>query len=835
MRTLVDLLDEAAEKHTGKIAVSARVGLREDPWTYLTLRNRSCAIAQFLRESAHLSPGERVVVWGPNCPEMVAVYFGVMASELILVPLDPSSTFEFITRVVEKTQASALIAGFPPPPLSGLPVLLLRDLPAQYDSKSSILDRPEPEAIAEIVFTSGTTGVPKGVVLTHRNIIANVVSAQSIVPRNSRYRLLSLLPLSHMLEQTVGLFVPLVYGNTIFYPPSRQSPVVLKALKRYRIVTAVVVPQILRLILRGIEREVQVEGRVAAWKRAHKIAPALPMRMRRWLFRRVHRELGGALQFFMCGGASLPSDLSLAWERMGVRVVEGYGATECSPIVASNTLARRLPGSVGRPVPGVHVRLSQANEILVKGDNVTPGYWNDPDATNAAFDDGWYRTGDLAEEDRSGNYRIRGRLRDLVVLSSGLKVHPDDVEPALKEEDGIADCVVTGQADASGEVRVHAVVIPSDNRSESVDERVSQAIRRANTRLAPHQRVAGFTIWPRSEFPRTNLQKVKRYEVSAALKRQPTQPAAVTVVPSPQRDMRARLRTILAEISGIREDAMTPESDLALDLKFDSLSCTELAIRLEEELGLSVDEPELEAAGTVGRLGDLLEQSRPRARAVPFPRWPLSWPARATRMLLQSTLVLPVHRLSCRPFRVEGREHLESVRGPVLFIANHSSHLDTPSLIRALPRSVRNRIAVAAAADYFYRGRIMGAAASLALNTFPFYREGPVRASLEHCGELVDDGWSILVYPEGTRSTTGDLHAFKSGVGLLATGLRIPVIPTAIFGTYRILPKGQTRPRPGPVTVRFGDKVEVPPNADPAAVTHRLEEAVARLIQYAAQ
>jgi long-chain acyl-CoA synthetase len=407
-----------------------------------------------------------------------------MLARLILVPLDPHSTPEFARSVAAKTNASRMITDGPVPDTLAVPSIHLAELPFDAEPVEQN-DFPSPDDIAELVFTSGTTGDPKGVILTHRNIISNVESAATMMPKGYDYRFLSLLPLSHMLEQTVGLYLPLYYGGTVYYPTSRQSSVILKSLYRNQINIVVAVPQVLKMMMQGVEREVRCRGKWNRWQQAQDLANHLPLRLRRWLFSDVHRRLGGNLEFFICGGAQLPQEIAEGWERLGVKVVEGYGTTECAPIVAGNNHYERRRGTVGQPVPGVSVRLSAEGEILVKGKNVTKGYWQSQCATDAAFTrDGWYRTGDLAEVDTSGRLSLKGRLKDLIVMSSGLNVYPEDVEQALNEDDAVLDCVVLGMSNEEGNVKLAAAIRPADpdGNSEQINQRLESALRSANAR-----------------------------------------------------------------------------------------------------------------------------------------------------------------------------------------------------------------------------------------------------------------------------------------------------------------------------------------------------------------
>ena len=832
METLIDLLKKSTANYGNQIALSIRPGLREELWTYRRLWQAAQSISHYLFNEKGLEPGDRVMVWAPNSPNLVAAYFGAMLARLILVPLDPHSTPEFARSVAAKTNASGMIADGAIPDTLAVSSIHLAELPFDAEPAEQN-DYPSPDDIAELVFTSGTTGDPKGVILTHRNIISNVESAATMMPKGYDYRFLSLLPLSHMLEQTVGLYLPLYYGGTVYYPTSRQSSVILKTLHRNQINIVVAVPQVLKMMMQGVEREVRCRGKWNRWQQAQNLANHLPLRLRRWLFSDVHRRLGGNLEFLICGGAQLPQEIAEGWERLGVKVVEGYGTTECAPIVAGNNHYERHRGTVGQPVPGVSVRLSAEREVLVKGKNVTQGYWQHQCATDAAFTrDGWYRTGDLAEVDTSGRLSLKGRLKDLIVMSSGLNVYPEDVEQALNEEDAVLDCVVLGMSNEEGNVKLTAAIRPADpdGTSEQINQRLESALRSANTRLAPHQRISNFTVWVGDDFPRTSLLKVKRHEVRATLSNGKRTKPTVQPPCGTENDVFTKVQGILLRFTDVGACRITLGSDLDLDLGLDSLSRVELSAMVEEELGIDLDERGLSEVKTVGDLIEAIERKEPRSKALAFPTWSLRPTPQLLRSVIQRLVVFPSHSLVCRSFKIEGRENLENLKTPALFVANHNSHVDTLSILHAMPRCIRQKLAVAAAADYFFRNQTLCLATTLTLNTFPLSRDDAVRPSLEYCGQLVDAGWSILIYPEGTRSTTGQLQPFKGGIGLLATQLRVPVVPIGVEGGFHILPKGRCLPRPGPVTVRIGLPIEVPRGSSHLSIATMLEDAVRRLL-----
>jgi long-chain acyl-CoA synthetase len=324
---------------------------------------------------------------------------------------------------------------------------------------------------------------------------------------------------------------------------------------------------------------------------------------------------------------------------------------------------------------------------------------------------------------------------------------------------------------------------------------------------------------------------VKRREVRASLEGAMSLPRVSGAAECAAEDRASRVRRVAAEVGRVPVEQVQAETDLALDLNIDSLGRVELALRLEEELGAILDETRLAAVTSVGELVALVDASDTHGPRLSCPRWALAKPVVRLRAQVQNGLLFPLHARAVSPLRVEGRQYLEHVRRPALFIANHASHLDTPTVLRALPADLRRNVAVAAAADYFFRDPRLAFATSFLLNAFPFSRDTNVRESLEYCGELIDAGWSILVYPEGTRSATGALQPFKRGIGLLAAELRVPVLPIALTGPGRVLPKGARLPRPGPAIVRFGPPVTVPAGAEHRAVADDLHACIARLLE----
>jgi long-chain acyl-CoA synthetase len=331
------------------------------------------------------------------------------------------------------------------------------------------------------------------------------------------------------MEQAIALFYALTVGADILYVRSRNPRVIFEAIRDHRVTTMLVVPQILDLFWGAMEREVEKSGRAAAFARLRGIARHLPYGARRLLFRRVHAQLGGGLNLFVCAAAFLPPALQQAWEDVGVVVMQGYGATECGPASATSKTDHGL-GTVGRTIPPVEVKLADDGEILVKGPTVFAGYWRDAEATAAAFTaDGWYRTGDIGRHDDAGHLILMGRIKDIIVLPNGLNVYPEDIENALRTA-GIRDSVVVETKPGRIEAVVlapGAAVLPrgGDMPGQGVEglhrdpdelrAEIDAAVKRANATLAANQRVVAWRLWPDADFPRTHTLKVKRERIRA--------------------------------------------------------------------------------------------------------------------------------------------------------------------------------------------------------------------------------------------------------------------------------------------------------------------------------
>jgi long-chain acyl-CoA synthetase len=531
--TMLDILDSAVSRYGDRPALSMR---RDDAtleaWTYREFERRARIAAWRLR-ALGLEPGDRILTWSPSCPELAATYFGAMRARLITVPLDMRMSPDAISGVVASAGPRRLILGTghdaPNPADAGLeafPTTTVDEIaadpddtfPADWEAQLAAWEAPKPEEIFELIFTSGTTSAPKGVMLGHDNVVASVHSFNSLVPP-MEHRLVSLLPLSHLLEQSVGLFYATSVGADIHYVRSRNPRVIFDALRERRVTSMVLVPQFIDLFWGSLQREVDKRGLTRVVAAIRPVARRMPVGVRRLLFRSIHSQLGGSFRLFLSAGAYLPPAVQQAWEDIGVTILQGYGSTETGTGCCT-TLDDHGLGTVGRPAEGMQVKLAEDGEILFKGPSLFHGYWNDPKTTAEAFtSDGWYRSGDIGRWDDHGRLILSGRKKDIIVLPNGFNVYPEDIENALRiagvrdavvveTEPGRIEAVVLASAVTAGLPRADAAAVKHD--PAALKGPLDAAVKAANGTLGANQRIAAWRLWPEDDFPRTHTLKVKR-------------------------------------------------------------------------------------------------------------------------------------------------------------------------------------------------------------------------------------------------------------------------------------------------------------------------------------
>ncbi|HET7700479.1 MAG TPA: AMP-binding protein, partial [Candidatus Limnocylindria bacterium] len=541
METLNDIIEVSAARFGTKTALIIKPGFRTRAWSYRDLQDVVPRAARVLADGG-IRPGDRVLFFGVNRPEYGIAILAALRAGAILVPLDVNSTAEFVAKIRERTRAAAALVTTQTKERAatlGIPLYEMEQLPDLARGREP-LPKPAvgPDDLAEVMFTSGTTGEPKGTMLTHRNLLSNALAATEIFPIGPKQRLLSFIPLSHIFEQGPGFFCVLVAGASVVYPTSRQPAVVRRTFKERRVSMILITPAAVRSLFIAIERRAQADGKGPLFAKLRRIARRLPMSLRRILFISVHKNFGGRFRYIVSGGAALDPALGEAWRELGVEVLQGYGLSETSPALTFNRLGRNRFGSVGTPVPGVDVRIAEDGEVLARGPNVFTGYWENEEATRAALDGEWFHTGDLGRFDEDGFLWLQGRKKDMIALADGQKVYPEDVENALAADPRIQElatplrptlAIVVGLERPGETLHVHAVFV--EPRDPAV---VASIVRDANTRLSGSQQIRGWTVWPDETFPTTPTQKVKKREVIERLltmrqgEAQVARPAAAT-------------------------------------------------------------------------------------------------------------------------------------------------------------------------------------------------------------------------------------------------------------------------------------------------------------------
>ncbi len=837
--SLIEFLETAAMRHARDVAIAHRRGYRTERWTYAELADTASQFAQEL-ERRGVRRGERVLLWGENCAEWAAAFWGCILRGAVAVPMDRTASPEFARRVAQEASVKlAVVSRELKAAVKAAPALVLEELreTVRGNPKAAAapgLGRMDP---AEIIFTSGTTGEPRGVVLTHGNLLANLEPLELEISKYLRYerlvhplRFLNLLPLSHVFGQFLGLFVPPMLGGTVLFQESLNPSEVMRAIRRERVSVLVAVPRLLDSLRAKIERDAEAGAGFENFQRNLAEAGKVHFLRRWWKFRRVHRELGWKFWALISGGATLDAELENFWRRMGFAVIQGYGMTETTSLVSVNHPFRMGRGSIGKVLPGREMKISENGEILVRGENIASEYWQGGEKRSVVGEDGWLHTGDRGLVDEEGNLFFKGRQKNVIVTREGMNVYPEDLEAELRRQSEIRDCVVVGlETDEPC-----AVLLLRDESSDA-----GATVARANQRLAAHQHMRRWMVWPTQDFPRTGTHKPRLDLIQKAAQAHFVSGGG-GAAPAMAADS---LAVIVARITGRPVGELHPGAGLESDLNLSSIERVELASALEDRYQVSLDESQFTAATTCGELEKLLRQEKLSGKKFEYPRWALSAVLRAARMVFYYAAIWPATMLLAAP-RVMGRENLRGLNGPALVVSNHVTYLDAAFLLAALPGRLRHRLAIAMGGERLMAMRDpppeetlvwsalleTGYALATALfATFPLPQKSGFRESFAFAGECADRGYSVLVFPEGARTPDGKLHAFRAGAGLLASNLNLPIIPMRIDGLWELKAAGQKFARPGAVTVRIGPPQRFPAAAKPEEIARELERQVASL------
>ena len=907
---LATLLDDF-RKHEREIAIVRYQGVRRRETTYGDLARMARRFGALLEERG-IEMGDRVLLWAENSAEWIAAFYGCMLRGVMVVPLDAFGSAEFAARVAADVKPKLIVGDavllakldprsqnrdlrHPDPSEHAIPMCRFEEWPSSLPSRET---GPVPglshDTPLQILFTSGTTGDPKGIVHTHGNVLASVGPIEKAAQNYLRYekyvhplRFLHTLPLSHVFGQTMGIWIPPIFAAEVHFDTRLVAQRLIETIKRERISVLAAVPRVMALLkthlesaIPGLTERVAGSRGMQAWKRW-------------WVFRDVHRTLGLKFWALISGGGALAGPLEQFWNALGFVVVQGYGMTETTALITLNHPFHVASGTIGKPLPGRDVKIGPDGEVLVKGPMISSSTWSGGQLRQRP--DEWLATGDLAEQEATGELRFMGRKSETIVTAAGVNVHPEDLEAALEEQPEITASAVVPVETAAGPEPCAVLAVRGGEKE------ASGAVDRANAKLAEFQRVRRWLVWPEPDLPRTSTGKVRRKPVaewaaaksdgSGAISTNGSRPGAAS-----DGDW---LYALVAEIAAERPQG-GDDLRLSEDFHLDSLGRVQLAAALEERLADAPPEGAVDAAKTLGDLRRLAsngqgsgvrDQKTPKtvergsdagtALGVPtpnvehtaseiapttgnpggraseaqfhaprvekadfvYPRWPWWKPMQWLRAAFLEIVAQPFVWFLGNP-RVSRPPNL-TAREPMLIVCNHVTAYDGALVEYALPGRMRRWVAVLMSGEMLEdfhdfrnpdtrRFMLFGPAAywlvTALYNVFPLPRRRDFQRSFAHAGEALDRGYNVLVFPEGTRSIEGRLAPFRPGIGLLAKQAHAPVLPVALVGLGELKEKGRGWFRSGKLEVRVGEPIRFGPLETEAAITEKLHAAVAALM-----
>lgn len=887
MRDHLATLVQDFRKYDREIAVVRYKGVRRQVATYGEIARLAGRFAALL-ESQNIGHGDRVVLWAENSAEWVAAFHGCILRGVLVVPLDAYGSADFAARVAADVK----------PMLAVGDKLLLRQLREDaglsfpriaFEDWESTLPPREAEPIGglgrdtplQILFTSGTTGDPKGIVHTHGNVLASVGPIETAAQKYLRYekyvhplRFLHTLPLSHVFGQTMGLWIPPIFRAEVHFESRLVAPRLIETIKRERVSVLAAVPRVFALLKTHLEST--RPGLAEAVAQAQGISAGKKW----WRFRGVHHAFGFKFWALISGGGALPPAVEQFWNALGFVVVQGYGMTETTALITLNHPFHVARGTIGKPLPGREVKIGPDGEVLVRGPMISNATWSGGQLRTR--EDEWLATGDLAEAQSTGELRFLGRKSEVIVTASGVNIHPEDLEAAIEEQTGVAAAAVVAMETPSGPEPFAVLAMRGSS------EPAAQAIDAANARLAEFQRVHRWAVWPEPDLPRTSTGKVRRKAVAEwlAASQNGASRAAAPGSFAPSSDW---LLAMIVQITGEAPPGSGDELRLAEDLHLDSLGRVQLAAAIEQKLGMPPESGLLEQSRTLGDLRRLfgadgghpvqaapqpvpqaatqktvpaaehLAQSDPPMVAIPaasepavreylYPRWPWAWAVRWIRNAFLELIARPLTWFLADP-RVQTGSGLAEATEPMLIIANHVTSYDGPLVQYALAGRMRTRIAVAMSGEMledfrhfrnpehgpkYGRFSLFGPIAYFLLtalyNVFPLPRSRDFQRSFAHAGAALDRGLHVMIFPEGTRSE-GELARFRPGIGLLVKQANAPVLPVAIRGLGELKQRSRGWFRSGKIEVRVGRPIRFGIEESENAITERLHGAVEALFK----
>jgi long-chain acyl-CoA synthetase len=882
MPTFYDRFVECAERWPNNVALELQRRDHVESCTYSELHRMAESVGRWIIERG-FEPGTRLAILADNHPRWVAAYLGTIAAGCTVVPFDTALHADQLSRLLQDSGTSALFCDAKHAQLSREAVsdlnvsLVLMDperagkefsaekwlgnLPALFaGGPQSFRPAPSsPDDIASLLYTSGTTADPKGVMLTHANFMGEVGAVFNWIDLGPTDALLGVLPMFHVLAQMANLLLPLVKGSRVVYLETLNTTELLRALRERSITAFAVVPQFYYLIHERIFQEVAKRGALA--QHLFRRLMALNRGLRKAgvnagpiLFRKVHETLGTKMRYLATGGSRFDPQIAQDFHDLGIDVLQAYGLTETTAAVYANSPGDNVIGSVGKAMKGVEGKIVDPQpqeggpaigEVALHGAVVMKGYWNRPDATTAVLRDGWFHTGDLGYFDQHGNLFLTGRKKEVIVLSNGKNIYPEEVEAHYLQSPYIKELAVLGLEGSPGQGgdRLHAVIVPNfdilrQKKIVNAKEVIRFDIEGLSQEIASTKRIGSYEIW-QQDLPRTSTRKLKRFEIEKLVKANQTRKAfddsdlsadqpltAEEITWLDQPDVQEALQ-IIRDASRSAPPTLRPAYNLELDLGLDSMQRVELLSRLEEQLGRNVEESQLAEIYTVKHLVDAVLQSAASGAGTPetrpaFAGWKSILAEEPDRNEVLS-LVRPqpisdvfwylfsrlVQLIAVDRFhlRVQGIEKLPK-SGPYILCSNHQSYLDPLALASVLPAPIFSRLFAVGTSEIFGKGFMLRLARSLRIvvvdpdaNLIPAMRAGAFG---------LRQGRPLMLYPEGERSIDGTPRTFKKGAAILSIHLQVPIVPIAIDGFYEAWPRNKSFQGFTPLKMAFGDPM-LPP------------------------
>ena len=887
MPTFYDRFVECAERWPDNVALEIQRHDQLESCTYAELRRMAESVGRWITESG-FPRGFRLAIVADNHPRWVAAYLGIIASGCVAVPLDTALHAEQVTKLLKDSGASAVFVDAKHVPVTGpaaadlnLGLILMdpdrmtsqsirehwqTDLPAIFAAGPGKFApaAANNDDLAALIYTSGTTADPKGVMLTHANFLGEVEAVFNWVDIGPPDTLLGVLPMFHVLAQMANLLLPLVKGSRVVYLETLNTTELMRALSERNITAFAVVPQFFYLIHERIFQEIAKRGALA--QKVFALLVALNRTLRRVginagpvLFRKVHNALGPKMRYLVTGGSRFDPKIQKDFYDLGIDVMQALGLTETAAAIYVNSPDDIVIGSCGKAMKGVEGRIVDprpqedggppVGELAVRGAVVMKGYWNRPDATAAALRDGWLYTGDLGYFDTRGNLFLTGRKKEVIVLSNGKNIYPEEIEAHYCKAPFIKEIAVVGLEGRPGEGgdRLHAVIVPNfdllrQKKIVNAREIIRYNIEGLSQRIASTKRIGSYEIW-QEDLPRTTTRKIKRYEIekrvranqtrkvaddSALLAEKPLTTDELTWLDQP--DVRRGLTIVRTAVHSAPPN-LRPTHNLELDLGFDSMQRVELLSRLEEELGGNVEESRLAEIYTVRDLLDAVLASAasgdtPTTRAA-VTGWKAILaedPTDPEVLALKDpapgfeTVLYPLSRViqmmsrDLFHLRVSGLERLPR-HGPFILSSNHQSYIDPIVLAGVLPKQIMENVFAVGTSDIFGQGLMRRVAPWLRVivvdpdaNLMPAMRAGAF--GLKH-------GRVLILYPEGERSIDGTPRIFKKGAAILSIHMQVPIVPIAIEGFYEAWPRGKKFfQKITSLRMVFGEPISPPPEAE---------------------